>query len=55
LLQLEVLVPYGRQDVLDELSEVKECLENDDRSGALGTLNHLLKKFDSSESPPDFE
>ena len=54
-LQLEALVPYGSQDVLDELKEVAECIENDDKSGAIGTLKQLMERFDASLSPPNFE
>jgi hypothetical protein len=55
LLQAEALVPYGRQGVFDWLNEVKECLESDDREGALATLKALIEKFESHDSPPDIE
>jgi hypothetical protein len=55
LLQAEALVPYGRQGVFDWLNEVKECLESDDREGALATLKALIEKFESHESPPGVE
>ncbi len=55
LMQAERLIPDGRQDVFDSLTEVKECLEADDRDGALATLKGLIEKFEANESPPDFE
>ena len=55
LMQAEALVPTARQDVFNWLAEVKECLESDDRDGALATLKQLMEKFESSESPPDVE
>lgn len=55
LMQAERLVPYGRQGVFDRLKEAKECLESDDREGALSTLNGLIESFESNERPPDFD
>ena len=55
LMQAERLVPYGRQGVFDRLKEAKECLESDDREGALATLNGLIENFESNERPPDFD
>jgi len=33
----------------------QECLESDDREGALATLKALMEKCESHESPPDCE
>jgi hypothetical protein len=55
VLQVEALVPYGARDVLEDLAEIKECLENDDKAGAAGTLEHLIKTFEASKSPPLIE
>ncbi len=55
LMQAERLVPYGRHDVFDSLKEVTQCLEADDREGALATLKGLLEKFEGHESPPGFD
>ena len=41
--------------MFDTLKEVKECLESDDREGALATLKGLIEKFEANESPPDFD
>lgn len=54
-LQVEALVPYGRQEVFDELKEACECLEKDDKEGALGTLKALMERFEGHISPPDVE
>jgi hypothetical protein len=55
LTQAEALVPDSRQGIFDWLTQLKECIESDDREGALATLKSLMEKFESSESPPDFE
>jgi hypothetical protein len=55
LTQAEALIPDGRQGVYDWLAQLKECIESDDREGALATLKSLMEKFESNESPPDYE
>lgn len=54
-LQAEALVPYGRQDVFDDLAEIRDCLARDDKESAVAVLESLIKRFDASTSPPDVE
>ena len=54
-LQAETLIPWGRQDVFDSLNDIKDCLRNDDKEGAIGNLEALLERFESSVSPPEVE
>jgi len=54
-LQAEALVPYGRQDVFDELAEIKDCLSRNDKESAAAILDSLIERFETSVSPPDVE
>jgi hypothetical protein len=54
-LQAEALAPYGQQDVLDEITEIKECLADNDKDGALAILDSLQERFEAHVSPPDVE
>lgn len=53
--QAEALAPWSKQDVFDELKEVKECLQRDDKESALAMLEHLLEVFHASDLPPELE
>lgn len=54
-LQAEALVPYGRQDVFEELTEIKDCLSRDDKESAAAILNSLIERFETTMRPPDVE
>jgi len=54
-LQAEALVPYGRQDVFEELAEIKDCLSRDDKESAAAIVEALIERFEANVSPPDVE
>lgn len=54
-LQAEALVPYGRQDVFDELAEIRDCLKRNDKKSAAAILDSLIERFETSAHPPDVE
>ncbi len=54
-LQAEALVPYGRQDVFEDLAEMKECLLRDDKESVAAILKSLIERFEAHASPPDVD
>ena len=54
-IQAEQLVPYGAQDVFEELAEVKDCLAQGDAEGASGVLDSLIERFEACARPPDVD
>lgn len=51
-LQLRALLPWGRHDFLNQLTDVRACLADNDPQGARKLLDTLLQQFGGTASPP---
>ncbi len=54
-LQTESLIPYGREEVFEDLDAIKQYLDADDKAGALKALEELTERFRAGSSPPKIE
>ena len=54
-LQFEALVPHGLHGLGEVVEDIKECVEDGDKAGALENLKGLASKLDACESAPDFD
>jgi len=54
-LQVQALLPWGKQAVWEELEEVQELIKADDKDGAMGTLKRLMDQIDGSAREPSFD
>ena len=54
-LQVEALLPWGKQAVWEELEELRELIKADDKDGAMGTLKRLMDQIGGSASEPRIE
>jgi len=51
----ESLAPHGKQDVVDELRNILDCMKQGDKKGARATVKNLIEWFEASEHPPSID
>jgi hypothetical protein len=54
-LQIEAILPVGKKGLLELLAEVKELIGEDDKEGAMSSLEEINSLLESCESPPRIE
>ena len=55
-LLFDALLPYGKQEVLDTLSEIKEAIKTGDKEWAMDKITYLVDFFEGGPvSPPSLD
>ena len=53
--QIDAVLPWGKKALWDELEEVRDCLKQDDRDGAMATLTRVINQINADGKEPQFD